>query len=166
MFRTLLSTSNDWIVTILRLVMGVIFFAHGAQKALGWFGGYGFSGTMGFFTQQMHIPVIFAFLAICAEFLGGIGLILGALGRVAAFGIACNMLVAVLMVHVQNGLFMNWSGQQKGEGFEFHLLALAIALVLIVRGSGPFSVDHALSGKSEAKTSAGTSPRHIANSQS
>jgi putative oxidoreductase len=101
----------------------------------------------------MHIPVIFAFLAICAEFLGGIGLILGALGRVAAFGIACNMLVAVLMVHVQNGLFMNWSGQQKGEGFEFHLLALAIALVLIVRGSGPFSVDHALSGKSEAKTS-------------
>jgi putative oxidoreductase len=98
MFRRLLSTSNDWIVTILRLIMGVIFFAH-------------------------------------------------------AFGIACNMLVAVLMVHVQNGLFMNWSGQQKGEGFEFHLLALAIPLVLIVRGSGPLSVDHALSGKSEARTS-------------
>jgi putative oxidoreductase len=133
--------------------MGGIFFAHGAQKALGWFGGYGFSGTMGFFTQQMHIPVVFAFLAICAEFLGGIGLILGALGRVAAFGIACNMLVAVLMVHARNGLFMNWSGQQKGEGFEFHLLAFAIALVLIVRGSGPLSVDRALSGESKARTS-------------
>src|SRR3974377_99905 len=149
MFRKLLATSDDWTVTMLRLVMGVIFFAHGAQKALGWFGGYGFSGTMGFFTQQMHIPAVFAFLAICAEFLGGIGLILGALGRVAAFGIACNMTVAVLMVHAPNGLFMNWSGQQKGEGFEFHLLALAITVVLMVRGSGALSVDLALGGESE-----------------
>src|SRR5215813_5548269 len=105
MFRKLLATSNDWTLTILRLVLGVVFFAHGAQKALGWFGGYGFGGTMGFFTQQMHIPAPFAFLAICAEFLGGIGLILGLLGRVAAFGIACNMFVAVLMVHVPNGFF-------------------------------------------------------------
>ena len=152
MFRKLLATSDDWTVTMLRLVMGVIFFAHGAQKALGWFGGYGFSGTMGFFTQQMHIPAVFAFLAICAEFLGGIGLILGVLGRVAAFGIACNMLVAVMMVHAQNGFFMNWSGQQKGEGFEFHLLALAIAAVLMIRGSGALSVDYALSGESKAKT--------------
>ena len=151
MIRKLLATSDDWTLTVLRLVMGVIFFAHGAQKALGWFGGYGFSGTMGFFTQQMHIPAVFAFLAICAEFLGGIGLILGALGRVAAFGIACNMVVAVLMVHAPNGLFMNWTGQQKGEGFEFHLLALAIAVVLIVRGSGALSVDHALSSGSEAR---------------
>lgn len=152
MFRKLLATSNDWTLTALRLVAGVIFFAHGAQKALGWFGGYGFSGTMGFFTQQMHIPAVFAFLAICAEFLGGIGLILGLLGRVAAFGIACNMLVAVMLVHAQNGLFMNWTGQQKGEGFEFHLLALAIAFVLIIRGSGALSVDHALSGGSKATT--------------
>jgi putative oxidoreductase len=149
MIRKLLATTNDWTVALLRLIMGVIFFAHGAQKALGWFGGYGFSGTMGFFTQQMHIPAIFAFLAICAEFLGGIGLILGALGRVAAFGIACNMVVAVLMVHAPNGLFMNWSGQQKGEGFEFHLLALAIAAALMVRGSGPLSVDYVLSGQPE-----------------
>ena len=149
MIRKLLATSNDWMVTLLRLVMGVVFFAHGSQKALGWFGGYGFSGTMGFFTQQMHIPAVFAFLAICAEFLGGIGLILGALGRVAAFGIACNMVVAVLIVHVPNGFFMNWSGQQKGEGFEFHLLALAIAVVLMVRGSGALSVDKAFSDRSE-----------------
>lgn len=152
MLRKLLATTNDWTLTLLRVVMGVVFFAHGAQKALGWFGGYGFSGTMGFFTQQMHIPAVFAFLAICAEFLGGIGLILGALGRVASFGIACNMVVAVLMVHAPNGLFMNWTGQQKGEGFEFHLLALAIAAVLMLRGSGALSVDHALSGGSEART--------------
>ena len=153
MIRKLLATSNDWTVTMLRLVMGVIFLAHGAQKALGWFGGYGFSGTMGFFTQQMHIPAVFAFLAICAEFLGGIGLILGTLGRIAAFGIACNMVVAMLMVHISNGLFMNWSGQQKGEGFEFHLLALAITVVLMVRGSGALSVDHFLMDESQARAS-------------
>jgi len=151
MFRKLLATSNDWTLTILRLVMGVVFFAHGAQKALGWFGGYGFAGTMGFFTQQMHIPAVFAFLAICAEFLGGMGLIVGALGRIAAFGIMCNMTVALLMVHRPNGLFMNWTGQQRGEGFEFHLLALAIGLVLLIRGSRALSVDHALTGESEAQ---------------
>jgi putative oxidoreductase len=149
MFRKLLTTSNDWTLTLLRLVMGVIFFAHGAQKALGWFGGYGFSGTMGFFTQVMHIPAPFAFLAICAEFLGGLGLILGALGRIAAFGITCNMVVAILMVHHNFGLFMNWSGQQKGEGFEYHLLAIAIAVVLMARGSGAFSVDRALTSAAE-----------------
>jgi len=146
MFRKLLSTPDDWILTIQRLVMGIVYFAHGAQKALGWFGGYGFSGTMGFF-HQMHIPAVFGFLAICAEFLGGMGLIVGALGRVAAFGIACNMVVAVFMVHLPNGLFMNWTGQQKGEGFEFHLLALVLALGLIVRGSGALSVDRALIGE-------------------
>jgi putative oxidoreductase len=149
MFRKLLATSDDWTLTLLRLVMGVIFFAHGAQKTFGWFGGYGFSGTMGFFTQMMHIPAPFAFLAICAEFLGGVGLILGALGRIAAFGIACNMVVAILMVHHNFGLFMNWSGQQKGEGFEYHLLAIAIAVVLMARGSGAFSVDRALTSAAE-----------------
>lgn len=149
MLRKILATTNDWTLTLLRLVMGVIFFAHGAQKVLGWFGGYGFSGTMGFFTNMMHIPAVFAFLAICAEFLGGIGLILGALGRIAAFGIACNMVVAILMVHGPNGLFMNWTGQQKGEGFEYHLLAIAIAIVLMVKGSGALSVDGAVSAKTE-----------------
>jgi putative oxidoreductase len=98
---------------------------------------------------MMHIPAPFAFLAICAEFLGGIGLIVGALGRIAAFGIACNMIVAIFMVHGPNGLFMNWTGQQKGEGFEYHLLAIAIAVVLMARGSGAFSVDRALSAKTE-----------------
>ena len=151
MFRTLIGTTNDLTLTILRLVLGVVFFAHGAQKALGWFGGYGFSGTMGFFTQQMQIAAPFAFLAICAEFLGGIGLILGLLGRVAAFGIACNMVIAIGMVHRHFGLFANWSGTQKGEGYEFHLLAIAIALVIMIKGSGAVSVDRALSKSSEAR---------------
>jgi putative oxidoreductase len=146
--RKLLSTPNDIILTIVRLVFGIVFFAHGAQKALGWFGGYGYSGTMGFFTQ-MHIPWIFGNLAIAAEFLGGIGLIVGALTRVAAFGISMNMLVAVLMVHLSNGFFMNWTGQQKGEGFEYHLLALTIALILMAKGGGAFSVDRALAGETK-----------------
>ncbi len=149
MFRKLLATSNDWTLTLLRLVMGVIFFAHGAQKALGWFGGYGFTGTMGFFTNMMHIPAPLAFLAICAEFLGGIGLIVGALSRIAAFGISINMLVAIVLVHSKLGFFMNWTGQQKGEGFEYHLLAIAIAIVLMARGSGAFSIDQALSSRSQ-----------------
>src|SRR6266550_3747714 len=145
MLRKLLATSDDWTLTLLRLFLGVIFFAHGAQKALGWFGGYGFSGTMGFFTGMLHIPATFAFLAICAEFLGGIGLILGLLGRVAAFGITCNMVVAVVMVHWHFGFFANWFGNQKGEGIEYHLLALAITLAIMIKGSGALSVDRALS---------------------
>ena len=144
MFRKLLATSDDWTLTLLRLMMGVVFFMHGAQKTFGWFGGSGYTGTMGFFTNVMHIPAIFAFLAICAEFLGGIGLIVGGLGRIAAFGIACNMVVALVLVHAQFGFFMNWTGQQKGEGFEYHLLAIAIAIVLMIKGSGAFSVDRAL----------------------
>ena len=145
MFRNLMKTTDDFSLTLLRLVLGVVFFAHGAQKALGWFGGYGFSGTMGFFTQQMHIPAPFAFLAIAAEFLGSIGLLLGLLGRVAAFGITCNMVVAICMVHRHIGFFANWSGQQKGEGYEYHLLAIAIALSIMIKGSGAFSADRALS---------------------
>lgn len=145
MVRKLINTSSDPAITILRLVLGMVFFAHGAQKALGWFGGYGFTATMGFFTQQAHIPAAFAFLAICAEFLGGIGLLLGFLGRIAAFGIASNMVVAVAMVHRHFGLFANWSGTQKGEGYEYHLLAIAIALAIMIKGSGALSIDRALS---------------------
>jgi len=144
MFQRIVHTNNDFAVAILRVVMGCVFFAHGAQKMLGWFGGYGFSGTMGFFTHQMGIPAPIAFLAICAEFFGGLGLIVGFLGRIAAFGIMCNMLVAVIMVHAQNGLFMNWAGNQKGEGFEYHLLVLAIGLLILIKGSGALSADRTL----------------------
>ena len=142
--RKLLSTSNDFGLTVLRLVFGIVFFAHGAQKMLGWFGGYGFHGTMGFFAQ-LGVPAPFAFLAICAEFFGGLGLIVGLLRRIAAFGIICNMIVAILTVHVHNGFFMNWYGNQKGEGFEYHLLAIAGLLVVLIKGAGALSIDHALS---------------------
>jgi putative oxidoreductase len=146
MLSKLTSTDSlNFTLTILRLALGVVIFAHGAQKLLGWFGGYGYRGTMGFFTQ-MRIPAPLAFLAIMAEFLGGLGLIVGFLSRVAAFGIFCNMLVAVLLVHRQFGFFANWGGQQKGEGFEFHLLALAIAMSIMIAGAGAFSVDAAISG--------------------
>lgn len=147
MFRKLFSTSNDFVLTIVRLVLGVTFFMHGAQKMLGWFGGYGFHGTMGFFTQQMGIPAPLAFLAICAEFLGGLGLLVGLLSRVAALGIIVNMLVAIATVHHVNGFFMNWTGQQKGEGFEFHLLAIALAIVVLIKGSGAVSIDRAIASE-------------------
>ena len=107
MTRKLIATDNDAAIIVLRLVLGIVFFAHGSQKMLGWFGGYGFSGTMGFFTGMLHIPAVFAFLTIAAEFFGGLGLLFGLLTRVAAFGIFCNMLVAVAMVHHQFGFFMN-----------------------------------------------------------
>jgi putative oxidoreductase len=147
MFRKLFSTSNDFVLTIVRLVLGVTFFMHGAQKMLGWFGGYGFHGTMGFFTQQMGIPAPLAFLAICAEFFGGLGLLVGLLSRVAALGIIVNMLVAIATVHHVNGFFMNWTGQQKGEGFEFHLLAIALAIVVLIKGSGAVSIDRAIASE-------------------
>jgi putative oxidoreductase len=144
--KKLLATPDDGVLTFMRLVLGVVFFAHGAQKMLGWFGGYGFSGTMGFFTSSLHVPAPFAALAIAAEFFGSIGLILGLLTRVAALAIAVNMLVAIYMVHIQNGFFANWAGNQKGEGIEYHLLALALLIALMIRGGGAFSADRALSG--------------------
>src|SRR5579862_4180574 len=144
MLRKLTATDGSIATTILRLVLGVTFFAHGAQKMLGWFGGFGFAGTMGFFTGTMHIPAPLAFLAIAAEFFGGLGLILGFLTRIAAFGIAVNMLVAIATVHGAFGFFMNWSGTQKGEGFEYHLLVLAITTFLMIRGAGGLSVDRAI----------------------
>jgi putative oxidoreductase len=141
MLRKLFQTSDDRLLALLRLTLGVIFFAHGAQKMLGWFGGFGYAGTMHAFTGAMHIPPPLAFLAIAAEFFGGLGLIFGLLGRVAAFGITVNMLVAIAAVHAKNGLFMNWAGNQRGEGFEYHLLAIVVALAIVIRGSGALSFD-------------------------
>jgi putative oxidoreductase len=150
MVRKLFATDDSTATAILRLVLGVVFFAHGAQKMLGWFGGFGFPGTMGFFTGTMHIPAPFAFLAIAAEFFGGLGLILGFLTRIAAFGIAANMVVAIATVHSAFGFFMNWNGTQKGEGFEYHLLVLAMTVFLMIRGAGAFSVDRAIATASAA----------------
>jgi putative oxidoreductase len=139
--KFLLKTNNSFAPTLARLVLGAVMFPHGAQKVLGWFGGYGFNGTMNFFTQQMHIPAAFAVLAIAAEFLGSLALITGFLSRIAALGIAVEMAVAVAMVHAPNGFFMNWFGNQKGEGFEYHLLAIGLALIVLIYGGGKASID-------------------------
>jgi putative oxidoreductase len=151
--KFLLKTNNSFAPTLARLVLGVVMFPHGAQKVLGWFGGYGFSGTMNFFTQQMHIPAAFAVLAIAAEFLGSLGLITGFLSRIAAFGIAVEMAVAVAMVHAPNGFFMNWFGNQKGEGFEYHVLAIGIALIVLIYGGGKASIDSVIAGRPAKKQS-------------
>jgi len=141
MLKKLFQTSDDTATLVLRVLLGVVFFPHGMQKLLGWFGGPGFEGTMGFFTGTLGIPVIFAFLAIIAEGLGSLGLITGFLTRLSAFGIAVNMAVAVYLMHWQNGFFMNWFGKQAGEGYEYHLLVIAIAIALIIKGGGKLSVD-------------------------
>jgi putative oxidoreductase len=159
MIRKLTVTGNDMATTILRLALGVIFFAHGAQKMLGWFGGYGFTGTMGFFTGALHVPAVFAFLAIAAEFFGGLGLIFGLFTRIASFGIFCNMIVAVALIHRQFGFFMNWTGAQKGEGYEYHLLVLATAAFLMIRGAGAVSVDRLLSSPAKSRIEAQTRPQ-------
>ena len=140
MTNKLLRTDNDIATATVRLALGVVFFAHGAQKLLGWFGGYGFTGTMGFFTGVLHIPAIFAFLAIAAEFFGGLGLIFGFLTRIAAIGVLSNMIVAIALVHSQFGFFMNWTGTQKGEGYEYHLVILSVTVLLIIRGAGAVSL--------------------------
>ena len=149
--KFLFKTNNSFAPTLARLTLGLVFFPHGAQKALGWFGGYGFSGTMNFFTQQMHIPTVFAVLAIAAEFLGSLGLITGFMSRIAAFGITVNMLVAVELVHKANGFFMNWYGTQKGEGFEYHILAIGLALIVMIYGAGRSSVDGLIASRVPAK---------------
>jgi len=140
----LLNTDRSLSTLLLRLVLGGVFFPHGAQKVLGWFGGHGFTGTMDFLTGTMHIPAVPAFLAIAAEFAGAIALLLGLGTRIAALGIASVMVVAIVTVHAQFGFFMNWSGSQPGEGFEYHLLALGIAVALILRGGGKWSADASL----------------------
>lgn len=144
MFKKLLRTDDDWGAFLARLTLGLVFFPHGAQKILGWYGGLGFSGTYNAFTG-MGMPGAVAALVILGEFLGAIGLIAGLLGRVAAGGIAIIMVGAIVMVHGQHGFFMNWFGNQQGEGYEYHLLAIGLALIVLCKGSGRWSIDRALS---------------------
>jgi putative oxidoreductase len=137
----LLATDPSRTLLFQRAVLGALIVPHGAQKLLGWFGGYGFSGTMQFFTDTMHLPAPLAFLIIVAESFGAIGLVLGAGTRLAALGVAAVMVGAIVTTHLPNGLFMNWFGAQQGEGFEYHLLVLALALPLVVRGGGLAALD-------------------------
>jgi putative oxidoreductase len=144
-------THNDFAPVLMRLGLAVVMFPHGAQKVLGWFGGYGFSGTMKFFTENLHIPAPIAVLAILAEFLGPIGLLLGLGTRLAAFGIGATITVAALMAHTANGFFMNWSGQQAGEGFEYHILMAVLAFAIVIQGAGKWALDSLVLKKLAAK---------------
>ena len=140
MIDWLVETNGGVVPLILRLTLAVVMFPHGAQKTLGWFGGSGFRGTMAYFTKSGFPPAL-AFVAVMAESLGPLGLAIGLFTRVAALSIAVVMLVAILTVHKQHGFFMNWFGAQEGEGVEYHLLALGLALALIVGGAGAWSID-------------------------
>lgn len=142
----IVATDEKLAPAIARLMLGIVIFPHGAQKMLGWFGGHGWSATIGHFTS-MGIPWILAVLVIFAEFFGSIALIVGALSRIAAVGIASVMLGAILLVHTKVGFFMNWAGTQKGEGYEFHLLAIGLAAVVFFAGAGVASVDRMLTRK-------------------
>lgn len=145
MLKRLMWTDDSIGMFLVRVFLGIVIFPHGAQKLLGWFGGNGFAGTMDYFTTQMGIPAALVFLLMIAEFFGGIALVAGFLGRVAAFGVLSVMLGAVFMVHLPHGFFMNWQGNQQGEGFEYHLLAIGMALAVIAQGSGRWSVDRSMS---------------------
>ena len=128
----------------LRLLLAAVMFPHGAQKVLGWFGGYGWSGTMGFLTGTVGLPSPFAALVILLEFLGPVLLLAGLATRAVALGFAAIMLGAIATVHAQHGFFMNWAGAQQGEGYEYHLLVLGITAALVLTGGGRWSLDRRL----------------------
>ena len=151
MLRKLVGTTSDPVLLVLRLILGVVFFAHGAQKVLGWFGGYGFTGTMGYFTSTAHLPYAVALLPVLTEFLAPFALAAGFFTRIAAFALGFEMFVAIMTVHASNGFFMNWFGNQKGEGYEYHLLVIGLALALIVQGAGRFSADQAIANQTDAE---------------
>ena len=142
----LFQTQDEWSLLMLRVVLGIVIFAHGAPKVFGWFGGRGLKAAMTGFTVSMHLPWFFALLAILAESLGPLGLLMGFLTRVAALGILCEMIVPVWLVHWPYGFFMNWWGKQKGEGFEYHLLVVGISFALLLAGGGKWSVDRWIAG--------------------
>ncbi len=139
--KAFFQTDDSWTGLILRLTLGLVMLPHGAQKLLGMFGGFGFDGTMGFFTEKMGIPWIIAFLIIMGESFGSLGLIVGFLTRFSAASIGVIMLGAITLVHLPHGFFMNWFGKQAGEGYEYHLLVLGIAIALTILGAGRWSVD-------------------------
>lgn len=140
----LLITPDTWSLAIIRVMLGLVIWAHGAQKLLGWFGGHGPAGFVGAFEQMSGLPGFLAWLVIVIEFVGGICLIIGFWVRIWAFAILCLFAGIVLLVHLPFGFFMNWAGNQPGEGYEFHLLVIGMAWALVVGGAGLMSVDKSM----------------------
>ncbi len=141
LLHALLATDRGLASTVLRVTLAIVMFPHGAQKALGWFGGYGWSGTMGWFTGEMGMPSFLAAGTILLEFVGPLLLVAGLGTRAVAAGFVALMLGAIFTVHLEHGFFMNWFGAQAGEGFEYHLLMIGGALALVLLGGGRWSVD-------------------------
>ena len=148
--RTLLDTQTDKTLFFQRQILALVLGAHGVQKAFGWFGGYGFDGTLQFFTETLGVPALLAVLIILGETLGALGLVAGAGTRIAAFGATASMLGAIALVHWPFGFFMNWGGTQGGEGFELHLLALGLSLPLLVRGGGAYAFEQSRAQRDRA----------------
>jgi putative oxidoreductase len=153
LWARLLRTNESVAATALRTTLGLVMLPHGAQKAFGWFGGGGFSATLRFFGDVLHVPAPLAGLVVGAELFGSLALIAGIMTRAAAMGIGLVMIGAVALVHAPNGFFMNWFGTQSGEGFEYHLLALGMVAALIVTGGGRASIDGLLSSRSASPAS-------------
>lgn len=138
----LFGTFQSWSLLIVRVVLGVIFFAHGAQKVFGWFGGPGLRGLIGYFKQALGVPAPLAVVAAFTELLGGAAMIVGLLVRPAAVGLIIIMLVAIAKVHRPHGFFLNWSlTPGKGHGFEMNLALIGMALAVLVGGAGVVSID-------------------------
>lgn len=156
-FQRVVTTDARVAAAVARLSLGLVMLPHALQKTTGWFGGPGFADAYAGFTQ-MGIPGPLAFLAIFAELLGSLGLILGALTRVSAAAIIAVMLGAIAIVHLPHGFFMNWFGGKTGEGFEYHLLAIALGLVSLLEGGGRASVDRALMRRWRPATGGSVSP--------
>ena len=148
MFRTLLRTSDDPAPALARLTLGLVLFPHGAQHVLGWFGGYGFQGTLQWMTATLGFPAFLAVLALVTEITAPVALVLGVGGRIAALGVV-GLMLGALSTHLPNGFFMNWFGSLPAgsEGYEYHLLAIALAGVVTLRGSGAWSLDRAFGGR-------------------
>ena len=144
--KKLLATNSENTTALLaRLALGIVVFPHGAQKLLGWFGGYGFDGTMGFLTGTAGLPSVIAFLVILIEFFGSLFLITGFATRVAAIGILGNFIGVVVTSNLNNGFFMNWHAQaNKGEGLEYFILLFGLAVISLIAGGGRASTDAAI----------------------
>ena len=139
--KYLFQTNDNFSYWVPRVILGCVMFPHGAQKLFGWFGGFGFTNTMTYFTQTTGLPWIIAFLIVMGESLGALGLIIGFCTRLFALGLICIMVGAIITVHIPNGFFMNWFGKQAGEGFEYHLLVIGMSIPLLINGGGKYSVD-------------------------
>ena len=139
--KYLFQTNDNFSYWVPRVILGCVFLPHGAQKLFGWFGGFGFTNTMTYFTQTIGLPWIIALLIVLGESLGSLGLILGFFTRLSALGLICIMVGAIITVHIPNGFFMNWFGKQAGEGFEYHLLVIGMSIPLLISGGGKYSVD-------------------------